>query len=56
MINFEEVRANAAISFMSALLENTTHNVIEEPAIAKTYASVAVKYADALIEELYKRK
>ena len=56
MINVEEVRVNAAISFMSALLENTTHNVLEEPAIAKTYAGVAVKYADALIEELHKKE
>ena len=52
MINVEEARVSAAISFMSALLENTTHNVLEEPAIAKIYSVAAVNYADALIEEL----
>lgn len=52
----EQLRASAAISFMSAILENTTHNVLEAPAIADLYAEVAVNYADALIKALDKKK
>jgi uncharacterized protein YejL (UPF0352 family) len=56
MNELEKLRAQAAISFMAALLENTKHNVIEEPVLAETYSSVAVRYADALIEELNRTK
>jgi len=56
MNELEKLRAQAAISFMSALLENTKHNVVEEPVIAETYAATAVRYADALIEELNRTK
>ena len=52
--DWKQVRINAAISALNALLETTKHSVTEEPIINKIYARIAVGYADALIEELKK--
>lgn len=51
---WEQVRINASISVLNSLLEQTEHSVIEEPAINRIYARVAVGYADALVQELRK--
>lgn len=53
-IDWKQVRINAAISALNALLETTKHSVTEEPIINKIYARIAVGYADALIKELKK--
>ena len=55
-INWVEVRNNAAISFMSAIIETTQHPVLETEAVKDVYAIAAVQYADALIQQLIKHQ
>ncbi len=51
-INWDEVRNNAAISFMSSIIETTKHPVLETEAVKDVYAVAAIQYADALIKRL----
>ena len=51
---WEQIRINAAINILGALIETTGHAIIEEPVVGKTYAKFAVAYADDLINELRK--
>ena len=51
---WEQIRIDAAINILGALIETTGHAIIEEPLIGKTYAKFAVAYADDLIKELQK--
>ena len=55
-INWDEVRNNAAISFMSSIIETTQHPVLETEAVKDVYAVAAIQYADALIERLIERR
>lgn len=52
----EELRAQAAISILSGIIETTNHSVIECLAVKDLYADIAVLYADALIAALDKPK
>lgn len=51
-IDWEQVRINASISILNAILETTKHSVLEELAIDDIFAKAAVGYADKLIQEL----
>lgn len=50
--DWNQVRINAAISVLNALLETTQHSVTEEVIIKEFYAKAAVGYADKLVYEL----
>lgn len=51
-INWNQVRIDAAISVLNALLETTKHSVLEELAVNDVFAKAAVGYADKLVYEL----
>lgn len=51
-INWNQVRIDAAISILNALLETTKHSVLEELAVRDIFAKTAVGYADKLVYEL----
>lgn len=51
-INWNQVRIDAAISILNALLETTKHSVLEELAVRDMFAKTAVGYADKLVFEL----
>lgn len=51
-IDWKQVRINAAISVLNALLETTKHSVLEELAVNDIFAKAAVGYADKLVYEL----
>lgn len=53
-INFEQVRINASISIMNAILSNSLLVFIFQFVFKKQIADIAVSYADKLIEELKK--
>lgn len=56
MIDYEEVRVNAAINAMNALLSSSFMIFIFEFVFRKQLADIAVKYADQLVMELRKNK
>lgn len=51
-IDWEQVRINASISILNAILETTKHSVLEELAVNEIFAKAAVEYADKLVQEL----
>ena len=51
-INWNQVRVDASINFLNAILETTKHSVTEQPVINNIYVQTAIGYADALIKEL----
>lgn len=51
-INWNQVRIDAAISALNALLETTKHSVLEEITVKDVFAKAAVGYADKLVYEL----
>lgn len=53
-INFEQVRVDASISIMNAILSNSLLVFIFQFIFKKQIADIAVSYADKLIEELKK--
>lgn len=53
-INWEETRNNAAINFMSSIIETTQHPVLETEVVKDVYAAAAVQYADALVQYLFR--
>ena len=53
-INWEEVRINAAINVMNAILSSSIKVFIFQFVFKKQIADIAVSYADKLIEELKK--
>lgn len=55
-INWEEVRINAAINVMNAILSSSIMVFIFQFVFKKQIADIAVGYADKLIEELKKNK
>lgn len=54
MIDYEQVRANAAINAMNSLLSNSIIAFILEFIFKKEIAYLSVRYADKLVEELKK--
>lgn len=53
-INWEEVRVNASINIMNAILSNSIMVFLFQFIFKKQIADIAVGYADKLIEELKK--
>lgn len=52
MVNWEEVRINAAINAMNSLLSSSFVTFLIEFVLRKDVAKIAVKYADELVKEL----
>jgi len=53
-INWDQVRIDASISIMNSILSNSIFVFILEYVFRKQISSIAVKYADKLIDELKK--
>ena len=53
-VNWEEVRINASINVMNAILSSSIMVFILQFIFKKQISDIAVKYADKLIEELKK--
>lgn len=54
-INWEQVRVNASISIMNAILSSSIMVFIFQFIFKCQIADIAVSYADKLVEELKKR-
>lgn len=54
-INWEQVRVDAAINIMNAILSSSIMVFIFQFIFKKQLSDIAVEYADKLIEELKKR-
>lgn len=55
-INWEQVRANAAISVMNAILSSSVMVFIFQFIFKKQISDIAVEYADKLVQELRRKK
>ena len=55
-INWEQVRIDAAINVMNAILSSSIMVFLFQFVFNKQVADVAVSYADKLVEELKKNK
>lgn len=55
-INWEQVRVDASINIMNAILSSSVMVFIFQFVFRKQIADIAVNYADKLIEELKKKK
>ena len=55
-INWEQVRVDAAINVMNAILSSSIMVFIVQFIFKKQIADIAVGYADKLVEELRKEK
>ena len=53
-INWEQVRVNAAINIMNAILSSSIMVFIFQFIFKKQISDIAVEYADKLVEELKK--
>ena len=53
-VNWEQVRINASINIMNAILSSSIMVFIFQFIFKKQIADIAVEYADKLIEELKK--
>ena len=54
-VNWEEVRINAAINIMNAILSSSIMVFICQFIFKRQVADIAVEYADKLVEELKKK-
>lgn len=54
-VNWEEVRINAAINIMNAILSSSIMVFIFQFIFKRQVADIAVEYADKLVEELKKK-
>ena len=54
-VNWEEVRVNAAINIMNAILSSSIMVFIFQFIFKRQVADIAVEYADKLVEELKKK-
>ena len=52
MTEWNNIRTQAAITCLNALLETTQHSVLECLEVKDIYAKTAVLYADALVKAL----
>lgn len=55
-INWEQVRVNASINIMNAILSSSIMTFVLQFIFKRQLADLAVSYADKLIEELKKEK
>ena len=55
-INWEQVRIDASVNIMNAILSSSIMVFIFQFVFKKQIADIAVNYADKLIEELKKKK
>jgi len=55
-INWEQVRVDASINIMNAILSSSIMLFIFQYVFKREIADIAVSYADKLIEELKKEK
>lgn len=55
-VNWEQVRIDASINIMNAILSSSLMTFILEFIFKKQISDIAVSYADKLIEELKKEK
>lgn len=55
IVNWEEVRINAAINIMNAILSSSIMVFIFQFIFKRQVADIAVEYADKLVEELKKK-
>lgn len=55
-VNWEEVRINASINIMNAILSSSIMVFIFQFIFKRQVADIAVEYADKLVEELKKRQ
>lgn len=55
IVNWEEVRINASINIMNAILSSSIMVLIFQFIFKRQVADIAVEYADKLIEELKKK-
>ena len=56
MVDWEQVRINAAMNVMNAILSSSIMMFVFQFIFKKEIADIAVKYADKLVEELKKEK
>lgn len=56
MVDWNEVRINAAMNVMNAILSSSIMMFVFQFIFKKEIADIAVKYADKLVEELKKGK
>lgn len=56
LINWEQVRVNAAISVMNAILSSSVMVFIFQFIFKKQISDIAVEYADKLVQELKRKK
>lgn len=54
-VNWEEVRINASINIMNAILSSSIMVFIFQFIFKRQVADIAVEYADRLVEELKKK-
>ena len=54
-VNWEEVRINAAINIMNAILSSSIMVFIFQFVFKRQVADIAMEYADKLVEELKKK-
>ena len=55
-VNWEEVRINASINIMNAILSSSIMVFIFQFIFKRQVADIAVEYADKLVEELKNKK
>jgi hypothetical protein len=55
-VNWEDVRINASINIMNAILSSSIMVFVFQFIFKRQVADIAVEYADKLIEELKKEK
>ena len=55
-VNWEEVRINASINIMNAILSSSIMVFIFQFIFKRQVADIAVEYADKLVEELKKKR
>lgn len=55
-INWKQVRIDAAINIMNAILSSSIMTLVIQFIFKKQVSDIAVEYADKLVEELRKEK
>ena len=47
--DWDQIKIDAAINALNALVSNNSHNIIEEPIAKEIYPKIAVQYANHLV-------
>lgn len=50
--DWNQIKIDAAINALNALVSNNSHNIIEEPIAKEIYPKIAVQYANHLVRAL----